>query len=476
MVTRLARKRTGGFAFIAALMVVLVIAILLMAILTMTMSARLRTGSRQEYLQAIYLAEAGINALVSDWRARGPGNPPAQPYEGELQNGRAPGSYQVTWANYPGRDDWVVVTSVGTVNTGLAGTVYHVSRTVEVRLDTDGDWAWNHVWYSDTDQEGMGAPDYADIRGEAGDVVIDQRPGSPEDYADHPNGPAGGRMLPSPIWDKWHEWVRRDLTCDPATRELVPRDVDHDGVPDPRWVDQATLSAITSSSVTASPQRHMYWYGSSASTPLDPTAHAGDSHAGNDRNYFMPDWYGFDNPYAYVCYRGSTPLTVEFSKKGGGDYVGNYFVHGDIVIKQDAVIKGTLIATGDITFQGTPNIYLPEVANPDDPCDERIYFPAIIAGGDVLVRDQGHGSGTDPSRTRVNGIIWAGASYTGSAADTGGCIVSPGVNFNGNWMAEYGIYNLDGCDYFPGENNPPWFREPDRGEMNPVPRTWRDLE
>jgi hypothetical protein len=50
------------------------------------------------------------------------------------------------------------------------------------------------------------------------------------------------------------------------------------------------------------------------------------------------------------------------------------------------------------------------------------------------------------------------------------------VNFNGNWMAEYGIYNLDGCDYFPGENNPPWFREPDRGEMNPVPRTWRDLE
>ena len=56
------RNRSGGFAFVAALMVVLVVAILLMAVLTMAMSARLLAGSRQEYLQAMYLAEAGINA------------------------------------------------------------------------------------------------------------------------------------------------------------------------------------------------------------------------------------------------------------------------------------------------------------------------------------------------------------------------------------------------------------------------------
>jgi hypothetical protein len=471
-------RRTGGFAFIAALMVMLVIAILLMAILTMAMSARLLAGSRQEYTQAIYLAEAGINALISDWRARGPSNPPAQPYEGELQNGRGTGAYRVEWTNYPGRTDWVIVTSVGTVNTGLVGTVYNVSRTVEVRLDSDGDWAWNHVWYSDTDQDGMGPPDYADIKGGAGDVIIGQQPGSPEDYTDHPNGPAGGGMLPSPMWDKWHAWVQHDLTCDPVTRELAPRDTDHDGVPDPRWPDQATLPAVTKTDVIhmclcANPQRHMYWYGSRSTTALDPTAHAGDSHAASDENFYMPDWYGVDNPYAYICYGGSAPLTVEFSKKGGGDYVGNYFVHGNILIKQDAVIQGTLIATGDITFEGTPNVYLPEVANPDAPCDERVYFPALIAGGNVLVRDQGAG-GTDPSRTRVNGIIWAGGSYTGSAADTGGCVVSPSMNFNGNWMAEYGIYNLDGCDYLPGASPPPWFREPDRGEMNPVPRTWRE--
>jgi type II secretory pathway pseudopilin PulG len=455
-------------------MVVLVVAILLMAVLTMAMSARLLAGSRQEYTQALYLAEAGVNALISDWRARGPSNPPARPYEGELDNGRASGSYHVTWTNYPGRDDWIVVTSVGRVNMGLTGTVYDLSRTVEVRLDSDGDWAWNHVWYSDTDQDGMGPPDYADTKGGAGDVFIGQQRVKPEDYADNPNGPAGGGLLPSPMWDKWHAWVQHDLTCDPVTRELVPRDTNHDGVPDPRWPDQATLPAVTTTDVVASPQRHMYWYGSRSTAALDPTAHAGDSHAGSDTNSYMPDWYGVDNPYAYVCYRGSTPLTVEFSKKGGGDYVGNYLVHGNILIKQDAVIRGTLIATGDITFQGTPNVYLPEVANPDAPCEERVYFPALIAGGNVLVRDQGVGGGSDPSRTRVNGIIWAGASYTGQAADTGGCVVSPGMNFNGNWTAEYGIYNLDGCDYFPGASPPPWFREPDRGEMNPVPHTWRE--
>ncbi|NIR01591.1 MAG: hypothetical protein GTN78_15560, partial [Gemmatimonadales bacterium] len=118
MLIRTKRHRRGGFAFVAALMVILVIAILLVAILTMAMSAHLLAGSRHEYTQALYLAEAGVNAMISDWRLQGADNPPPQPYEGELANGGAAGAYRVTWAVDPNRDDWVTVTSIGTVNTG----------------------------------------------------------------------------------------------------------------------------------------------------------------------------------------------------------------------------------------------------------------------------------------------------------------------------------------------------------------------
>jgi len=478
MLIRPEARRTGGFAFIAALMVMLVIAILLMAILTMAMSARLLAGSRQEYTQAIYLAEAGVNALISDWRARGPSNPPAQPYEDELQNGGAPGMYSVTWANYPGRDDWVVVTSVGTVNTGLVGTVYNVSRTVEVRLDSDGDWAWNHVYYSDTDLEGQGPPEYATINGN-GDVEIEGEIGAPADFADNEHGPGGGDMLPSPMWDKWHDWVQHDLSCDPVTKQQIPRDPDGDGVADPRWPDQAGLEPVTSTSVDAPTDtalgtpaaRHMFWYGASG-TPLDYVGHASASHAQYDENYFMPDWYGINNPWAYVCNSSNKRFTVTFAD---GEFTGNWFVHGDIHVKRRAHIHGTLIATGNVYFYGVENASIePELMNPGAPCDERVYYPAIIAGANVLVRDQGVGDDDSRERLRVSGIIWAGSSYTGQASNVEGCVVSPSVTLGGNFLARYGIYSIDGCEYGPGDSTPPWFREPDRGEMNPVPRTWRE--
>jgi type II secretory pathway pseudopilin PulG len=476
-------KHTGGFAFIAALMVMLVIAILLMAILTMAMSARLLAGSRQEYTQAIYLAEAGINALISDWRARGPSNPPAYPYEGELENGHGTGNYHVEWTNYPGRDDWVVVTSVGTVNTGLVGTVYNVSRTVEVRLDSDGDWAWNHVYYSDTDLGGQGPPEYATINGN-GDVQIGDETGAPADFADNEHGPGGGETLPSPMWDKWHDWVRHDLSAewDPETEtwQQVPRDENSDGTPDPRWVDQATLDGCPTTDVdmtdSQNSNRHMFWYG--AGSAEEHSAHAAASHSQYDQNDFMPDWYGVNNPDAYICNSSNKPFTVTFTSKANEPqhYYGNYYVHGDVEIKNKAQIHGTIIATGDITFSGVANASIePEALDPLAPCDERVYYPSLIAGRDVLVRDQGVGEIDDSrERLRVSGIIWAGSSYTGQASNVEGCVVSPSVTLGGNFLTRYGIYSIDGCDYGPGDSPPPWFREPDRGEMNPVPRTWRE--
>jgi hypothetical protein len=474
------QSKKSGFAFVAALMVVLVVAILLMAILTMAMSSRLLTGSRQEYTQALYLAEAGINALIADWRWRiGQELPaPSQPFEGELQNGSGQGNYRVTWAYDSSRTDWIIVTSVGTVNPGLLGTVYNLNRTVDIRLDTDGDWAWNHVYYSDSDLPGQEPPEYATINGN-GDVEVGGELGAPADFANHPNGPGGGGILPTPMWDLWHNWVQRDMTCDPATKAQIPRDPDGDGVPNPRWPDQATLGSFNNTSVDATPDpapgqyagRHTFWYGQPG-TPLDYTAHAGSSHAQHDENTFMPDWFGENNPWAYICNSSNKRFTVTFSN---GNFTGNYFVHGDIHVKSRAHIYGTIIATGNVYFYGVEDASIePEAVNPLAPCDERVYYPAIIAGGEVLVRDQGVGEDDDRDRLRVSGIVWAGESYTGQASNVEGCVVSPNITLGGNFLTRYGIYNINDCEYQPGATPPPWFREPDRGEMTPIPRSWRE--
>jgi hypothetical protein len=221
----------------------------------------------------------------------------------------------------------------------------------------------------------------------------------------------------------------------------------------------------------------MYWYGDSAGTPLDPAGHSGDGHAENDENFYMPDWYGVDNPHAYVC-NTNKRFTVTFGSKDAEDgvYTGNYLVHGDIHIKNHCQVRGTLIATGEVVFYGVDNISMvPEAVDPDAPCEERVYYPAIIAGGDVVVRDQGVNPGDpDRSRLRVSGVIWTGGEYWGAASDVEGCVVSPSVRLSGNTFVRYGA-EIDDCLYLPGEQPPPWFREPDRGEMQPVVRTWREL-
>ncbi len=474
-----AQHRRAGFAFIAALMVMLVVAILVTAVLTMATSGRLLSGSRHEYTQALYLAEAGLNDLISTWRMYGAETPLLQTwqmygYYGEL----AGGSYHVILEPHPTRSDLMLMTSLGLTNKDLPGTVYNLARTVQVQFDVDGDWAWNHVYYSDTDESEMGPPLYADINGN-GDIEIDGIAGDPEEFLGHEHGPMGGGILPTPMWDVWHDWVQLDLACDSDTLQPIPRDPDEDGIADPRWPDQETLPAITEVSIDADPDRHVYWYGSSPSASLDHASHGSDGHATYDENGFMPDWFGIDNPDAYICNTSNKRFTVTFGKDTAeeGVYTGNYFVHGDIEVKHHAVIRGTLIATGDITFYGVANVEIvPEAMNPEAPCEERVYYPALIAGQDVLLRDQGKNNPGDPnpSRLRTSGIIWAGGSYTGSASDIEGCVVSPSVTLGGNFMARYGFY-LDDCYYEPGDHPPPWFREPDRGEMQASPRTWREL-
>ena len=77
-------------------MVMLVLAILVAGVLTMAVSARNLSASRHEYTQALYVAEAGVNKLIAEWRHAGAANPPAQPYAGTVDNAGTTGSYSVT--------------------------------------------------------------------------------------------------------------------------------------------------------------------------------------------------------------------------------------------------------------------------------------------------------------------------------------------------------------------------------------------
>ena len=430
MDTRWMRGRSGGFAFVAVLMVMLVVVVLIAGVLAMAVSARNLSTSRHEYTQALYVAEAGVNKVISEWRMRGAGNPPVQPYTGTIGTAGATGSFRVTWANWepvPGliRQDVVVLTSQGTVNTGstsLAGTILDLTRIVQVNLDTNGDWAWNHVYTTDDPDPQYQAPPYADVNGGSGYI-------DPPNYLDE-NGPATSKRLPTPKWDEW---------------EATALSYDH-----------LPYAGIVGG--TADPARHVYWSGQTTAS------HTGAGHA--HYNYFMPDPYypGLSYPSAYGC----DDFTVEFRKQDGTDYSGVYFVHGNVIVKNGVTITGTLVATGDITFQGQGISIIPLVTNADD-CAARTVFPALIAGRDIEIRDQ--------STFHTTGIIWAGHSFTAKAADQAGCVVSPHITLSGNFNVTYGFDTSNpSCPrYEPGSSPPPMFNEPGMDAMQPFPHTWREL-
>jgi cytoskeletal protein CcmA (bactofilin family)/Tfp pilus assembly protein PilV len=140
-----AGRAQQGFAFVAALMVMLVVSILIAGVLAMSASSQQLATSRQEFTQALYVAESGVNALLSQWRANGVSNPPGQPYTGQatLSGGSSVGQYSVTWTA-PDANGIVTATSVGTVNSSLPGTIYNLARTVKVDLDLGTGPGSNH--------------------------------------------------------------------------------------------------------------------------------------------------------------------------------------------------------------------------------------------------------------------------------------------------------------------------------------------
>jgi len=435
-------RGSAGFALAATLMVLLVAVILITGVLAMAISAYQLSSSRQEYSQAMYLAEAGINALISDWRASG--GEPAQPYLGTLQNGSTTGSYRVTWGP-PDERGVVSLTSQGTTNSDAwEGSPVRLARRVQVQLDTDGKWAWDHVYSVDSALN----PDYpyATING-GGEYL-------PSD-AEDAHAPYSQAQLPTPKWDEW----RQTALAQP----------------------DATRQASTNISVDADNDQHVYWFGHGTGAPEDPAAHS----VPPDENYFLTDPYfpGLSYPEAYVCKSGSKRYTVTFGKEGSGSqlttYNGLFFVHGDVIIKGKVVVNGSIIATGDITTQAMAEVSIKPTIPPEGAPADTVY-PAMVAGRDILITNRSTSSGSQvPEAVRVLGVIWAGRSFDARASLAAGCVVSPSVTLRGNFYLEYG-FPIDPNDpnsprFEPGVSTPPMFNEPDIGQIQPTPRSWREL-
>ncbi|MFB3880473.1 MAG: hypothetical protein ACE149_04375 [Armatimonadota bacterium] len=435
--------RRSGFAFVAVLLVMVVMAILITGVLAVAFSARGLSASRHEYSEALYVAEAGINKTITTWRRTGvPATIPGAGNGTITDRGRT-GSYQVSWdywhpygPNDPFvRTDVIVLTSQGTINTHLSNkTALNVSRTIQVNFDTDGDWGWNHVYYTDDPDPQYQVPPFADVNGSSGEII-------PLSHLDA-HGPGAGDTLPTPKWDEWLARASKGVSDEDPT--------DDDVLPYP--------SALPAKA-DASEARHVYWKGASTA------AHTGAGHT--HYNYFVPDPYfpGLSYPVAYGC----SDFTVTFTKHNGVDYSGVYYVHGNVIVKNGINLTGTIVATGDISFQGQGTSDIRVMIENQDDCAARTVYPALIAGRDIEIRDQ--------SIFHTNGIIWAGRSFTAKAADQAGCIVAPHITLTGNFSVNYGFEttNPECPVYEPGNSPPPMFNEPDKGVMQPLPHSWREL-
>lgn len=445
-----------GFAFIAALMVMLVLATLIVGVLAMAVSARNLATSRNEYAEAIYVAESGVNKLVSQWHKTGAA--PAQPYTGTITNHGANGSYSVTWNFWqpygPGgftRYDVIVLTSVGTINTGLPGTIYNLTRTIQVNLDTNGDWAWSHVYTTNDTDPQYQVPPYANIGGASGTIT-------PSDYLDE-HGPGASPKLPTPQWDQWLITAR--------AQDSLPYGS--------TYTKNGPFYAVAN--------RHVYWYDPSAS------AHQGTGHT-HGTNWYVPDPYFPSSSYpdAYVCQSTSKKnfeIIIDCSGSNPVAFSGVYYVNGDVTIKGgqssvgDLTVTGTIVATGSIRMQGKVKVSIePLIVNAQD-CAARTVYPALVAGWDIEIGDQ--------STFHTTGVVWAGHSFTAKAADQAGCVVVGGIGptndgiadltLSGNFGVSYGFDTSNpSCPrYEPGSSPPPMFNEPDMGAIQPVPHSYREL-
>ena len=108
---------------------------------------------------------------------------------------------------------------------------------------------------------------------------------------------------------------------------------------------------------------------------------------------------------------------------------GIHYVAGNVIVKNKTTLKGTLVATGNITFQGQ-NIIAAQ-AIPGDPLT---YHPAVIALGSIGGGDQ---------NLRIKGMVFADGSVDLNPCDVTGLIIAAGVTLRGSFSVihdpKYGV-------------------------------------
>ena len=108
---------------------------------------------------------------------------------------------------------------------------------------------------------------------------------------------------------------------------------------------------------------------------------------------------------------------------------GIHYVAGNVIVKNKTAIKGTLVATGNITFQGRNTLTAQAVSG-----DSSTYYPAVIALGSIGGGDQ---------NLHINGMVFADGSVDLNPCDVTGLIIAAGVTLRGSFLvthdAKYGV-------------------------------------
>lgn len=109
---------------------------------------------------------------------------------------------------------------------------------------------------------------------------------------------------------------------------------------------------------------------------------------------------------------------------------GIHFIYGDVDVKNNTVLNGTLVATGAISFSGANDISAQQV--PADSSYYPAYYPAVIACGDSLSDIEG---GT--TNLVINGMIYSTTSIALNPVNINGPIIAPTVELAGSFTVTY---------------------------------------
>ena len=125
---------------------------------------------------------------------------------------------------------------------------------------------------------------------------------------------------------------------------------------------------------------------------------------------------------------------------------GIYFVYGNVIVKNPAVLNGTILAIGGINFQGQVTISAQQV--PADSSHYPAYYPAIMACGDSLSDITGGNT-----NLTINGMVYSTGECAMDPVSVNGPIIASNIELAGSYTVSYDtLYTLSppGFSWPPG--------------------------